>query len=221
MNLYLLANIITAAGALGGFIYGAFRFFRPRTAVYAQMITFSVGCMAFGRVYQAIRMLTVGDITHAFHLGVLGVIGSLIFLFSANFGAMDGIADDKSAAYRKYRLIPLAAPALVLAAYLGFFLIGDQPLLVKIVAGIISLVVIGASYYNLKHFIFPDVEYGVIRCLKAYNLRALIYELLCVAEMIAMSRDLPVLTLIIGILMGVILPAMVLSVERGIKKWLA
>ena len=219
MNLYLLANIITGAGALGGFIYGAFRFFRPRTAVYAQMITFSVGCMAFGRLYQVIRMLTVGDITHAFHLGVLGVIGSLIFLFSANYGVMDGIADDKSAEYRKYRIIPLSVPILAAVLYLVFFLFADQPILVKIVSGIISVVVIGASYYNLKHFIFPDVEYGVIRCLKAYNLLALIYELLCLAEMIAMSRDLSILTLIIGILMGTVLPAMVISVDRGIKKW--
>ena len=221
MNWYLWANIITAVGALGGFIYGAVLFFRPKRAVYFQMITFAVGCMAFGRIYQVIRMLTVHDITSQFHLGVLGVVGSLIFLFSANYGAMDGLADDGSAEFRKYRIIPLSVLALVLAVYFVFFLFTDQPLLVKIMAGVISINVMHAAYFNLKHFIFPDVEYGVIRCLKAYNLLALIFELLCVAEMLTMSRDLQVLTFVIGILMGVVLPMMVVAVDRGGKKWSA
>ena len=221
MNWYLWANIITAVGALGGFIYGGVLFFRPRKAVYAQMITFAVGCMAFGRIYQVIRMLTIHDISSQFHLGFLGVIGSLLFLFSANYGAMDGLVDDKSKELRKYRIIPLAAPVLFLAIYLIFFLFSDQPLRVKIMAGVITVNVMHASYFNLKHLIFPDVEYGVINCLKGYNLLALIFELLCVAEMLTMSRDFQVLTFVIGILMGVILPMMVIAVNRGGKKWSA
>ena len=219
MNLNLIANIITCAGASAGFIYGAIRFFRPRTAVYAQMITFAVGCMAFGRLYQAIRILTVGDFTSRFHLGILGVIGSLMFFFSANFGLMDGIADDGSAAYRKYRLLPVTAPVLAAVLYLGFFLLSEQPLLVKIASFVVTLFAALASYFNLKHFIFPDVEYGVIKCLKPYNLLALVFEFLCVAEMIAVSRESDVFALIIGILMGIVLPAIVISVDRGIKKW--
>ena len=219
MNLYLLANIITCAGALAGFIYGAILFFRPKKAVYAQMITFAVGCMAFGRLYQVIRLITVGDITSRFHLGMLGVIGSLMFFFSANFGLMDSILDDGSKEYRKYRLIPISVSALTLIIYLVFFLFTKQPLLVKITAFFISLFVTCASYYNLKHLIFPDVEFGVIRCQKTYNFLALVFELLCLLEMIAQSRDKAFMTLIIGILMGLILPAIVVSVDRGIKKW--
>ncbi len=219
MKIYLIANIITCIGALAGFIYGAVRFFRPRTAVYAQMITFAVGCMAFGRLYQMIRILTVGDFANRFHLGVLGVIGSLMFFFSANFGLMDGIADDGSKEFRKYRIIPLSVSVLTGVCYVLFFLFAGQPILVKIASLFISLLIVLASYYNLKHLIFPDVEYGVIRSLKAYNLLALIFELLCLMEMITVSREQAVGTLIIGILMGLILPAVIISVERGIRKW--
>ena len=49
MELLLIGNIITCVGALGGFIYGAVRFFRPKAAVYAQMITLASGVIAFGR----------------------------------------------------------------------------------------------------------------------------------------------------------------------------
>ena len=218
MNLYLLANIITGIGAFAGFFYGAYRYFHPRKAVYAQMVTMAAGCMAFGRLYQVIRLLTSGDIFSRFHLGLLGVIGSLLFFFSANFGVMDTITDDGAPENRRYRLIPAAAPVLTAVVYLAFFLLADQPLVVKAASFFVSLLVAGASYYNLKHLIFPD-EYGIIRCLQPYNLLALCFEFLCLAEMLSQSRDNAAATLVIGILMGAVLPAVVIFADRGIKKW--
>ena len=75
------------------------------------MITLAVGCMTFAKLYQAVRILTSGDILNEFQLGVIGVIGSLLFIFSANFGLMDSLADDGSKEYFRYRIIPLVAPA--------------------------------------------------------------------------------------------------------------
>ena len=183
------------------------------------MITLSVGCMAFGRLYQVVRLITIGDILEHFQLGVLGVIGSLLFLFSANYGAMDSLADDGSKEFTKYRLIPLAAPISAIAVYVIYFLLSDFPLLVKVVSGIITLFAAGASYYNLKHLIFPDVDYGVINCVKTYNLLALIFEYLCIAEMIANSCGSEIAVLVISIFMGAVLIAIVPTVERGNKKW--
>ena len=219
MNLILIGNIFTCAGAFFGFNYGITKFFKPKKAVYAQMITFACGCMAFGRLYQIVRLLTAGDIFERFQLGVLGVFGGLVFLFSANFGLMDSLADDGSKKYLKYRLIPLVAPAAAVAAYLVFFAFKDYPLLVKIMAGLVCLFAAQSSYYNLKHFIFPDVDFGVINSLKLYNLLSLIFSALCVAEVIAYSRINEVLSLVIGILLGIDLMLITPAVERGIKKW--
>ncbi len=219
MNLYLIANIITCVCALIGFIYGAVNFFKPRKAVYAQMITLSVGCMAFGKLYQAVRLLTGGSILDEFQLGILGVIGSFAFLFSANYGAMDSLADDRSKNYAKYRIIPLVAPLVSLAVYVVFIYLSDMSRLEKIIGAIVTLFVSLSSYFNLKHLIFPDVDFGVINSLKTYNFMALIYGLLCIAELIAMSRDSAPAALVIDVLMGIILIAIVPSVERGIRKW--
>ena len=218
MNLYLIANLITCIGAFGGFIYGVVKFFRPKKAVYAQMITFSAGCMAFGRLYQAIRLLTGGEIVNEFHLGVLGVVGSLMFLFSANFGLMDAIVDDGSPELRKYRTIPAAVSILAAAVYLVFFFFSDQPVIVKVIAFVGSFLIVMASYYNLKHFIIPD-EFGIIRCLRTYNLLALVFELLCLAEMVAQSRRMAGLAFVIGVLMGILMPMIVVAVDRGIQRW--
>ncbi len=183
------------------------------------MITLAVGCMAMGRLYQVVRLITVGDILDRFQLGVLGIIGSLIFFFSANFGVMDTLSDDGSKKFLKYRLIPLAAPVAAAASYIILFLTQDYPAFSKIIAGVITFVIICASYYNLKHLIFPDVDFGVINCLKPYNALALVFEALCIVEMYAQSRRIEALGVAVGVLMGVILLAIVPVVERGIKKW--
>ena len=219
MNLILISNIFTCVCAFAGFMFGALKFFAPKKAVYAQMITLAAGCMAFGRLYQVVRILTGGEILTEFQLGVLGVIGSLIFLFSANFGLMDSLADDKSKEYLKYRIIPIAAPAVMAAVYAAVILFAQTPLLMKIVGGVITLAASGASYYNLKHLIFPDVDFGVIKCLKMYNLLALVYEFTCIAEMVFNRSENGVAAMVTGAILGAVLLAITPAVERGMKKW--
>ena len=219
MKTYLIANSITFVCAIAGFIYGGVCFFKPKKAGYAQMITLAVGCMAFGRLYQIVRILTVGDFLNRFQLGVLGVIGSLVFIFSANFGLMDRIGDDGSKRYLRYRLIPLAAPLSAVGIYLLVFPFSDQPKLVKIMAGVITFFVMEASYFNLKHLIFPDAAFGIVKFLKPYNLLALIYTASIFAECVAMSRSNEVLTLICCCVTGLVTAAIIPTVVRGIAKW--
>ncbi len=219
MNLILIANIITCICALIGFIYGIIKFFKPKKAVYPQMITLAVGCMAFGRLYQVVRLLTGGEILNSFQLGLFGIIGSLMFLFSANYGAIDSLADDGSKEFTKYRIVSVAAPLVAAALYFIFIFAADTAKLTKIIYGIITVFVMLASYFHLKHLIFPDVDFGVINCLKPYNLLALIYSFICMAEMIFLSLNSEIGILIVGVIMGGLLIGIVISVERGIKKW--
>ena len=219
MNLILIANTVACVCAFVGFTYGFVKFFRHRKAVYAQMITLAAGCMAFGRLYQVVRLLTIGSIYDEFQLGVVGVIGSLMFLFSANYGAMDSLADDGSAAFRRYRLLPILAPFSALCVCVLIWLFSDMSMLGKAIAAVIALFVAGSSYFNLKHLIFPDVDFGVINCLKPYNSLALFLEFSCLAEITAYGFGSKTATAIVGILTGVILLVIPFSVERGIKRW--
>ena len=221
MNLILLANIVAFAGALGGFIYGAVRFFRPKESIYALMITLSCGVTVFTRLYQITRIVVIGELVNRFNLGVIGIIGSLLFLFTANFGVIDKLGDDGTKDLKKYRLIPLAAPAAALITYMAFFLFTDQTALIKAVSGSITFFAGIASYYNLKHLILPDVEFGIIESMRRYNLLALLYELLCIAELIALTHNSGVGTLVICSIMGVVSPLIIISVARGVKKWKA
>ena len=219
MKLILITNIIVCVCAFAGFIYGIVKFFKPRKAVYAQMITLAVGCVAFGRLYQVVRLLTGGDMFNGFQLGVFGVIGSLLFLFSANFGAMDSLADDRSREFIKYRLISLAAPVAALVLYIIFVWFTDLPRSVKIASALVTVFVMQASYFHLKHLIFPDVDLGIIKCLRRYNLLALIYTFLCMAEMVVIGLGNETGILIVGVLIGSVMIGVIISAERGIKKW--
>ena len=217
--MYLIANIIVCVCSLAGFIYGGIKFFRPRKALYAQMITLSLGCVAFGRLFNIVRILTGGSLTDNVQLGFLGMIGSLMFFFSANYGTIDSLLDDRSKAFAKYRLISFAAPVVAVVLYVVLFLLSDISLMWKIQGAVLTVFVIPASYFNLQHLIFPDVDFGVVKCLRPYNLLALIYTLMIFAECFAMSRNNEILTLICCCVTGLITAAIMPLIVRGLEKW--
>ena len=219
MTLSLISNIFVCVCAYVSFIFGTIKFFQPKKAMYAQMITLAVGCTAFGKLYQVVRLLTGGEIFNEFQLGLLGMIGSLVFLFSANFGVMDSLADDRSKKYLKYRLIPAVLPIFGIVFYIFFFFCGDFSVLSKVAAAVIIFFAGQASYFNLKHLIFPDVDYGVIKCQKLYNLLALLFAILCVALISAYGHENEVTAMVIDILTGIVMLLMTPAVGWGIKKW--
>jgi hypothetical protein len=137
-----------------GFFYGIIKFFKPKKAVYAQMITLAVGSMAFGRLYQVVRLFTGDEIVEKFQLGTLGVIGSLLFLLTANSGLMDSLADYGSKRFLKYRIIPLAAPVFCAALYVAFVLFANVSNFAKIVGAVIIVVFISKPPENLLNVLF-------------------------------------------------------------------
>jgi len=113
MYLYLSLALTICAGI--GFGYGLYRFFRDESALYVRMIVFAIGCAMLGRLFETLLILVNGSLTNGFHVGMLGIIGSFLFLFSANFGQMDSIVDDGSKRFFKTRLISFSAPLVIMA----------------------------------------------------------------------------------------------------------
>lgn len=217
--MYLFANIVVCACAFLGFIYGGIRFFRPKKALYAQMITLSLGCVTFGRLFNIVRLITGGNLTDNFQLGFLGVLGSLMFFFSANYGTIDSLADDGSKEFTKHRIIALVAPVAAIAIYVALFLFSDVSDLWKILGAVLTAFVMAASYFHLKHLIFPDVDFGVVKSLRLYNLLGLIYSVSVFVECSALSHGNEVLTLICCCVSGVVTLAMIPAIVKGVAKW--
>ncbi|MEE3427884.1 MAG: hypothetical protein VZQ55_02750 [Ruminococcus sp.] len=219
MNIYMISNTFIWICSLVSFIVGAIMFFKPSKPLFAKMITMAIGCIAFGRIFQVVRLMTDSEALKKFQLGFLGVIGSLVFLFAVNFCIVDKAVDDRSPKNQKYRFIPIVFPILAAAFYMIFIGFADVNLIVKICGAVLTLFVVQSIYFNAKHIFFPDLETGVLGALKPYNILALIYAYLCLAEIIALSGDYYILDLALSFVMGIVIILLIPAVAKGVKKW--
>ena len=217
--MYLYLSLALTVCAAIGFAYGLVRFFRGKSALYVRMIIFAVGCSMLGRLFETLQLLVHGQLHDGFHVGMLGIAGSFLFLFSANYGQMDSIVDDGSKEFRAVRIISLIAPIVIISSW--FVVLRNKGLSEMTIAlGVQTLLIALASYFHLKHLIIKDVDYGLIRSIRSYNLLALVYALLCVVEMIVESMSVSsVIIVVVYVLQGVVLLAFVPVLERGVKKW--
>ena len=220
MNLLLIANVIVCVCAFAGFIYGGILFFRPKRALYAQMITLATGCVAFGRLFLVCRILTGGEITDTFQLGFVGMIGSFMFFFSANYGTLDSLVDDSISGNIGRKILPFAAPIAAIAVYLIFFIFTKVSLMWMIFGGILTAIITISAYFNLKHLLSPDIDKGVITCLRPYNLLALVYAMSVLIECVGLSRGANVVAFVAALVSGVSILLIMPLIERGVKKWL-
>ena len=205
--------------ALFSFHLGLRLYFNKKAPLYVLMIVFGIGCAMLGRMFETLMLLTRHEIQSGFHVGLLGILGSFMFFMAANYGTMNMLVDDGSKELRKYRLISLAAPAVILAIYL-FYLSRVGFGADAIVSGVLTLVIMQASYFHLKHLIIPDVEDGIIRHIRHYNLVALIYALLCMIEIVTNAVNIPdVFRYVLDVAFCVVYATFIPVLYKGVKQW--
>ena len=212
-------NILLTVCAALGYGFGIFSFFRGKPPLYVSLIVYGVGCAMVGRLFETLQLFINGEFTGDFQVGMFGVIGSFLFFFSANYGQMDSLVDDGSAKYRKYRIIALLAPLAAVLMYVGFVIVEGFGK-AAVIRGLETLLIASAAYFHLKHLIIPDVENGIISCIRSYNLLGLLYAFLCMAENLLQVIPLPNFAMIILYLMLSAVTLLIVPVLwRGVKKW--
>ena len=184
------------------------------------MITLAMGVIGFGRLFLVCRILTGGEITETFQLGFVGMFASFLFFFSANYGAVDSLIDDSVNRSIWSRLVPFLAPLAAIILYIVFFIVRDTSLMWRIFGAMLTLNIALSTYFNLKHFISPDIDKGVITCLRPYNLLALIYAASVLVEWIGLSSGNVVLAFVAGLISAISIILIIPLIERGVKRWL-
>ncbi len=218
MALDAFANLCVLIGAAAGFGYGVVVFFASKSPLYARMITGAVGCAMLSRLSDVVRALAGFVDIYGFQLSMLSTVGVFLFLLTANAGLMDGLADDGTKKFSKYRLMALAAPCAILLLNIPIFL-SDALQVTKIASLVVSLIIAAASYFNLKHAIFPDVEFGVIHCVRNYNLCALAYAFLHMAELVVIACGFTPALIVLGLLLAVDSALILPVLKKGIQQW--
>ena len=215
-----IAELIPLCATLFSFIYGVSNFFKKGKPLFLQSITMAMGCHALGSVYHLCQTLTTSTVFEGFTPAYLGRIGFFLFLIAASYGQMDRIVDDGSEKIRPSRIIAFAAPICAILLYLPSGLLEELPLVTKIAVFLVWIPATVSVYYNLKHSIIPDFDFGFIKAIKPYNIFATCLgfaELLCLTAWNYYLYG--ALLVISAFIFAGFCVAMMIAAKKGAEKW--
>ena len=214
-----IAELLPLSATLFSFIYGVNKFFKKGKPLFLQSLTMAMGSHALGSIYHVCQTLTTETVLEGFTPAYLGRIGFFLFLIAASYGQMDRIVDDGTKQIRPTRYIALIAPVCAILLYLPNGLMEDLPLPTKIAVALVWLPAIFSVYYNLKHAIIPDLDFGFIKAIKPYNVLALCLgfaELLCLTAWDYLYNTQLVIA---SVIFAVLCVALIFAAKKGAEKW--
>ena len=179
----------------------------------------AMGCHALGSIYHLCQTIATQTVLEGFTPAYLGRIGFFLFLITASYGQMDRIVDDGSKRTRPSRYIALIAPICAILLYLPNGIMEDLPIPTKIAVLLVWVPGVVSVYYNLKHSIIPDCDFGFIKAIKPYNILA---TCLGFAELICLTAwdflySIPLV--IAAALFATFCIATVITAKKGAEKW--
>ena len=103
--------------------------------------------------------------------------------------------------------------------YISNARISDLTTATKVSVLLIWLPALVSVYFNLKHAIIPDYDFGFVKAIKPYNMFAVglgFAELMCLTAWDYLNNTLLVIT---SILFAILCIAMMIAAKRGAEKW--
>ena len=214
-----IAELLPLSATIFSFIFGLRQFFKRGKPLFLQSITMAMGCHALGTIYHVCQMLTSKTLLEGFTPAYLGRIGFFLFFIAASYGQMDRIIDDGSKKMRPSRYIALLAPIAAILLYIANATMEGLPTSTKVAIALVWLPAIFSVYYNLKHAIIPDCDFGFVKAIKPYNIFATCLgfaELLCLTAWDYLYNTQLV---VCSILFAILCVAMMISAKKGAEKW--
>lgn len=213
------AELLPLSATLFSFIFGLRHFFKQGKPLFLQSITMAMGCHSLGSIYQLCLMLTNMTAFEGFTPAYLGRIGFFLFFIAASYGHMDRIIDDGTPATRPSRYIALIAPVCAALLYIPTVYMVDSPAATRISLLLVWIPALVSVYFNLKHAIVPDCDFGFVKAIKPYNILAVglgFAELLCLSAQ-NLPHDLPII--ITSVIFAVFCVAIMIAAKKGAEKW--
>ena len=214
-----IAEIVPLSATLFSFIYGLRKFFKKGKPLFLQSVTMAMGCHALGSIYHLCQTLTTENILEGFTPAYLGRIGFFLFFIAASYGQMDRIVDDGTPKIKPSRYIALIAPICALLLFIPNACMEDLPLATKISAFLVWVPAMVSVYYNLKHAIIPDFDFGFIKAIKPDNFFAVglgFAELCCLTAWDYLYNAPLVIT---SVIFAVVCVTTMFVAKKGADRW--
>ena len=215
----VIAELVPLFATICSLVYGLKHFFKKGKPLFLQTITMAMVSHALGSIYHLCQTLTSDKLVEGFTPAYLGRIGFFLFVITASFGQMDKIVDDGSPKMKPSRYIALLAPILAILLYVPNFMIEDVPIQTKVVYAFVWIPAIFAVYFNLKHALIPNLDFGFIKAIRPYNILTLC---LCFSELICLTAwdyYYIVPLAISAVAFGVLCIATMIAAKNGAEKW--
>ena len=214
-----IAETVPLFTTLFSLVYGIKHFFKKGKPLCAQSITMAMASHAVGSIYHLCQTLTSEYLVDGFTPAYLGRIGFFLFLLTASYGQLDRIVDDRSPVMRRSKFVALIAPLLAILLYIPNAIINDVPIATKIMYAIVWIPATISVYFNLKHSLIPDLDFGFVKAIRPYNILATclgLSELLCLT---AWDYYYPIPLAITAILFGALSISTIVALKKGVEKW--
>ena len=215
----LIAALAPLAATIFSLVYGLKYFFKKGKPLCVQSVTMAMASHALGTIYQLCLTLTSDNVIEGFTPAYLGRIGFFLFILTAGYGQLDKIVDDGSSKMRYARILALIAPLLAALLYIPNALIQDVATATKVVYALVWIPGIISVYFNLKHIIIPDLDFGFIKAIKPYNFFVLLLsfsELLCLTSW---NYYHPILMIGAAIAFSAFCICTMVAARKGVEKW--
>lgn len=214
-----VAELVPLGATLFSLIYGLKHFFKKGKPLCLQSITMAMASHSLGSIYHLCQTLTSDSIVEGFTPAYLGRIGFFLFILTASYGQLDKIVDDGSSQMRGARIIALTAPLLAVLLYIPNALIEDVSIATKIVYAFVWIPAIFSLYFNLKHAIIPDFDFGFIKAIKPYNFFLLALGFSELLTLTSWNYYYPLQMAGSAILFGLLCVGTMISAKKGVEKW--
>lgn len=214
-----IAELAPLTATLFSLVYGLRHFFKRGKPLFLQSLTMAMASHALGSIYHLCQTLTSDTLVEGFTPAYLGRIGFFLFIITASYGQMDRIVDDGTERMRPARYISLIAPLCAALLYVPNLLMDDVPTSTKIAYALVWAPALFSVYFNLKHALIPDLDFGFIKAIKPYNCFALGLSFAELLVLTAWDYYDGILLVVSAVLFCVLSVCTVFSAKKGVEKW--
>lgn len=205
--------------ALISFIYSSKNLFKKGMPLYFQIIVCALACLLLEKIAYLIEFYT-DALEEGIGVFVLGIMGSIMFLFSANLGILDRLVDDGNKSLKAKLMGIIAALIIFVGVIFNFMFVSTSSIGIGIILAIVCIPAVPAAYFNVKHLLLPMDPFELLMNTRAINVLSIIYYLSILAYMLCYMMKIDFIVYIFDAMYTLSMCLMGIFAVKGAKRWM-